>query len=61
MSRTHAQWWLEHFASGLIGSQALYAGADIVQYGHEFATTDVLLYVDGPRLTIPEGGEAVAS
>ena len=61
MNKTHAQWWLEQFGNGITGTQGLYAGADIVQYGTNGSTTDVLLYVDGSKLTIPEDGEAVAS
>ena len=61
MTKTHAQWWLEQFGNGITGTQGLYAGAAIVQYGTNGSTTDVLLYVDGSKLTIPEDGEAVAS
>ena len=58
-TKTHAQWWLDRFAQGNTGPQGLYAGADIVQYGKD--GNDVLLYVDGSKLTVPMDGEAVAS
>ena len=57
--QTHAQWWLAMFCEGITGPQGLYNGADIVQY--DIDGSDVLLYVDGSRITVPADGEAVAS